>query len=191
MVGYGTQKRKDLTGSIASVKGEDLARQPVQTATQALQGKVAGVQVISSGEPNTTPNVRLRGTGTILGGANPLYVVDGVFTDDIRNINMPDIVSMEVLKDASATAIYGMRAANGVLIITTKKGKPGENVLTYDANIGFREASNLVDMAGANQYAGYLNEAEKYYGSGNELVPASAVLPEQILIGMMLFLVEV
>lgn len=175
VVGYGTQRRKDLTGSIASVKGEDLARQPVQTATQALQGKVAGVQVISSGEPNTTPNVRLRGTGTILGGANPLYVVDGVFTDDIRNINNADIVSMEVLKDASATAIYGMRAANGVLIITTKKGKPGENVLTYDANIGFREASNLVDMAGANQYAGYLNEAEKYYGSGNELVPSSSL----------------
>jgi len=175
VVGYGTQKKKDLTGSLVQVKGEELARQPVQTATQALQGKVAGVQVISSGEPNTTPTVRMRGTGTLLGGANPLYVVDGVFTDDIRNINTSDIVSMDLLKDASASAIYGMRAANGVLIITTKKGKPGVTVLNYDATIGFREAAHLVPMAGANQYAGYLNEANKYYGSGTDLVPASSL----------------
>jgi TonB-linked SusC/RagA family outer membrane protein len=173
VVGYGTQRKKDLTGSIAQVKGEDLARQPVQTPTQALQGKVAGVQIISSGEPNTSPIVRLRGTGTLLGGANPLYVVDGVFTDDIKNINNADIVSIDVLKDASAAAIYGMRAANGVILITTKKGKPGENVITFDANIGYREANNLVDMAGANQYTGYLNEASKYYLTGNDLITPS------------------
>lgn len=170
VVGYGTQKKKDLTGSVAQVKGEELAKQPVQTATQALQGKVAGVQVISSGEPNTTPTVRLRGTGTLLAGANPLYVVDGVFTDDIRNINNSDIISVDLLKDASAAAIYGMRAANGVMIITTKKGKAGENVFTYDANIGFREANNLVDMAGAQQYAGYTNEAIKYYNSPGDII---------------------
>ncbi|HMI03294.1 MAG TPA: TonB-dependent receptor [Pedobacter sp.] len=173
VVGYGTQRKKDLTGSIGSVKGEDLARQPVQTPTQALQGKIAGVQVISSGEPNTSPTVRLRGTGTLLGGANPLYVVDGVFTDDIKNINNADIVSVDVLKDASAAAIYGMRAANGVVLITTKKGKPGENVISFDANIGFREANNLVDMAGANQYTGYLNEANKYYLTGVDLITPS------------------
>ncbi|WP_443938076.1 SusC/RagA family TonB-linked outer membrane protein [Pedobacter sp. MW01-1-1] len=170
VVGYGTQKVKDLTGSIASVKGDQLAKQPVQTATQALQGKVAGVQVISSGEPNANPTVRLRGTGSTLGGANPLYVVDGVITDDIRNINNADIVSLEVLKDASATAIYGMRAANGVLIITTKKGKKGDTVFSYDGVVGFSQATNLVDMAGENQYAGYLNEANKYYGSGTNLI---------------------
>ena len=173
VVGYGTQRKRDLTGSVAQVKGEDLARQPVQTPTQALQGKIAGVQIISSGEPNTSPTIRLRGTGTLLGGADPLYVVDGVFTDDIKNINNADIVSVDVLKDASAAAIYGMRAANGVILITTKKGKAGENVLTYDANIGFREAANLVDMAGANQYTGYLNEANKYYGSGTDLITPS------------------
>jgi len=173
VVGYGTQKKKDLTGAIAQVKGEELARQPVQTATQALQGKVAGVQIISSGEPNTSPIVRLRGTGTLLGGANPLYVVDGVFTDDIRNINNADILTVDVLKDASAAAIYGMRAANGVILITTKKGKSGENVVTYDANIGFREANNLVNMAGANQYTGYLNEANKYYLTGVDLITPS------------------
>lgn len=173
VVGYGTQRKRDLTGSVAQVKGEDLARQPVQTPTQALQGKIAGVQIISSGEPNTSPTVRLRGTGTLLGGADPLYVVDGVFTNDIKNINNADIVSVDVLKDASAAAIYGMRAANGVILITTKKGKAGENVLTYDANIGFREANNLVDMAGANQYTGYLNEANRYYGSGSDLITPS------------------
>lgn len=173
VVGYGTQRKKDLTGSVSQVKGEELARQPVQTAAQALQGKVAGVQVVSSGEPNTSPTVRLRGTGTLLGGANPLYVVDGVFTDDIKNINNADIVSVDVLKDASAAAIYGMRAANGVILITTKKGKAGENVISFDANFGFREANNLVEMAGANQYTGYLNEANKYYGSGSDLITPS------------------
>jgi TonB-linked SusC/RagA family outer membrane protein len=173
VVGYGTQRKKDLTGSVSQVKGEELARQPVQTPTQALQGKIAGVQIISSGEPNTSPTVRLRGTGSILGGANPLYVVDGVFTDDIKNINNADIVSVDVLKDASASAIYGMRAANGVILITTKKGKAGENEISFDANFGFRQATNMVQMAGANQYTGYLNEANKYYGSGTDLITPS------------------
>ncbi|MEO7048334.1 MAG: TonB-dependent receptor, partial [Ferruginibacter sp.] len=173
IVGYGTQRKKDLTGSVTSVKGSDIASQPVQTATQAIQGKVAGVQVISSGEPNSLPTVRIRGTGTMLGGANPLYVVDGVITDDIRNINSADIVSLDVLKDASATAIYGMRAANGVLIITTKKGRVGKMQLNYDANVGVMEATNLVNMAGENQYAGYLNEASVYYAGLDSLVPSS------------------
>lgn len=170
VVGYGTQRRRDVTGSVASVRGAELARQPVQTPTQAVQGRVAGVQVISSGAPNSLPVVRVRGTGTMLGGANPLYVVDGIITEDIRNINNADIVSMDILKDASATAIYGMRAANGVLLITTKKGRNGRMVINYDVNMGFREASNLVDMAGPNQYAGYLNEASRFYGNGNNLI---------------------
>lgn len=179
VVGYGTQRKRDLTGSVASVKGSDLAKQPVQTPTQAMQGRVAGVQVISSGQPNSLPVVRVRGTGTMLGGANPLYVVDGVITDDIRNINSADIVSMDVLKDASATAIYGMRAANGVLLITTKKGRSGKMVIAYDGTVGVREATNLVDMAGPNQYANYLNEASVYYGSGDSLVPASRLTGRQ------------
>ena len=173
VIGYGTQRRRDLTGSVASVKGADIAKQPVQTATQAIQGKVAGVQVLSSGEPNSLPTVRVRGTGTMLGGANPLYVVDGVITDDIRNINSADIVTLDVLKDASATAIYGMRAANGVIIITTKKGRTGKMQFSYDANVGLREATNLVNMAGENQYAGYLNEASVYYAGLDSLVPSS------------------
>jgi TonB-linked SusC/RagA family outer membrane protein len=170
VVGYGTARKKDLTGSVASVSGAELAKQPVLTATQAVQGKVAGVQVITSGDPNALPVIRIRGTGTMLAGANPLYVVDGIINDDIRNINSADIVSMEILKDASATAIYGMRAANGVILITTKKGRPGKMLIAYDVTLGIKEASNLVNMAGANQYSGYINEASVYYGSGDSVV---------------------
>lgn len=175
VVGYGTQRRRDLTGSVASVTGSELAKQPVVTPTQALQGKVAGVQIISSGQPNSLPTVRIRGTGSMLGGANPLYVVDGVITDDIRNINSADIVSLDVLKDASATAIYGMRAANGVLIITTKKGRVGKLIVSYDGSAGIKEASHLVNMAGAQQYANYLNEGNIYYGSGDSSITAAAL----------------
>ena len=170
VVGYGTLRKRDLTGSVASVSGAELAKQPVLTATQAVQGKVAGVQVITSGDPNALPVIRIRGTGSVLAGVNPLYVVDGVINDDIRNINSSDIVSMEILKDASATAIYGMRASNGVILITTKRGRTGKMVISYDGSVGVKEASHLVNMAGANQYAGYLNEANIYYGSGDSLV---------------------
>lgn len=155
VIGYGTQRKRDLTGAISKVQGPELAQQPVQTATQAMQGKVAGVQVISSGQPNQLPQVRVRGTGSALAGVNPLYVVDGVLTDDIRNINNADIVSMDVLKDASA-AIYGVRAANGVIIITTKKGKAGKMQINYDGNAGFRQAANIVKLANAQQYTDYL-----------------------------------
>ena len=173
VIGYGTQRRRDLTGAVASINGAELAKQPVLTATQALQGKVAGVQIISSGQPNSLPTVRVRGTGSMLGGANPLYVVDGVITDDIRNINSADIVSFDVLKDASSTAIYGMRAANGVMLITTKKGRVGKMIVSYDASAGAKEASHLVNMAGAKQYANYKNEANIYYGTGDSLVTAA------------------
>ncbi|HEY0273351.1 MAG TPA: TonB-dependent receptor, partial [Chitinophaga sp.] len=158
VIGYGTQRKRDLTGAIANVQGAELAQQPVQTPTQAVQGKVAGVQVISSGQPNQLPQVRVRGTGSALAGVNPLYVVDGVLTDDIRNLNNADIVSMDVLKDASA-AIYGVRAANGVIIITTKKGKAGKMQINYDGNAGFREAANIVKLANAAQYTDYLRSS--------------------------------
>ena len=173
VVGYGTARRRDVTGAVASVSGGELAKQPVLTATQGVQGKVAGVQVISSGDPNALPIIRIRGTGTMLAGANPLYVVDGVINDDIRNINTADITSMEILKDASATAIYGMRAANGVILITTKQGRPGRLIVSYDGTVGIKEASNLVNMAGPRQYAGYVNEASVYYGSGDSIVTQS------------------
>ena len=159
VVGYGTQRKRDLTGAVASVKGDELVKQPVQTPTQALQGKTAGVQIISSGAPNSQPVVRIRGTGTMLAGADPLYVVDGVLTTDIRNINNSDIVSVDVLKDASAAAIYGMRAGNGVIIITTKQGKSGKAQVTYNGNIGIRQVGHKVKMADATQYQDYLKDA--------------------------------
>ena len=159
VVGYGEQKKTDITGATANVKGEELTRQPVLTATQAMQGKIAGVQIISSGQPGSSPQIRVRGVSTALGGTTALYVVDGVLTDDISNINTADIVDMNILKDASAAAIYGSRGANGVVIITTKKGAAGDLKVTYNNNIGFRQAANLVEMANAAEYSNYVQAA--------------------------------
>ncbi len=159
VVGYGAQRKVDVTGATASVKGEELAKQPVLTATQAIQGKAAGVQIISSGQPGSSPVIRVRGTGTALAGTAALFVVDGVLTDDISNINTADIVSMDVLKDASATAIYGSRGANGVVIITTRKGSAGGLKINYTNNVGMRTAANLVQMANAEEYANYVSAA--------------------------------
>ncbi|MBI3220703.1 MAG: TonB-dependent receptor [Bacteroidetes bacterium] len=159
VVGYGVQKKTDITGSTANVKGDELYKQPVLTATQALQGKVAGVQIISSGQPGTSPQIRVRGVSTALGGTAALYDVDGVLTDDISNINTADIVDMNVLKDASAAAIYGSRGANGVVIITTKKGVSGKLLINYNNNIGIRQAANLVEMANSSEYKNYVQAA--------------------------------
>jgi len=158
VVGYGTQRKRDLTGAVARVEGSEIVNQPVQTPTQALQGKLAGVQIISDGTPNSQPTVRIRGTGTLLAGANPLYVVDGVQTTDIRNLSNADIASIDVLKDASAAAIYGVRGANGVIIITTKKGAVGKPVLSYSGTYGFKEAAHLVQMANADEYKSYITD---------------------------------
>ncbi len=153
VIGYGTQRKKDVTGSSASIKGTDIINIPTLTATQAIQGKVAGVQITSSGAPGSAPNVRIRGVGSILGGADPLYVVDGIITGDIRNINSADIVSIDVLKDASSTAIYGARAANGVVIITTKAGSKSKFTVNYNGYAGMKmlpeEAINAATINGA------------------------------------------
>ena len=161
VVGYGTQRKSDVTGATVTIKGDELVKQPVLTATQALQGKAAGVQIISSGQPGSSPVVRIRGTGTALGGTAALFVVDGVLTDDISNINTADIVNVDVLKDASATAIYGSRGANGVIIITTKRGTVGKMTVNYSGNAGFRIPANLVPMANATEYANYVSAASR------------------------------
>lgn len=159
VVGYGTQRKRDLTGANANIKGSEIVDIPALTATQALQGKVSGVQITSSGAPGSTPNVRIRGVGSILGGADPLYVVDGIITSDIRNINNADITSIEILKDASSTAIYGARAANGVILITTKAGTKGKFSVEYNGYAGVKMLINKVQMAQANLYTLYSNEA--------------------------------
>ena len=154
VVGYGTQKKIDVTGAVSHVDGNLLAKQPVLTLTQAMQGQVAGVQITSSGQPGSSPQVIIRGAGSILGGANPLYIVDGVWTDDITNINTADIQSVDVLKDASAASIYGVRGANGVILITTKQGS-GKMKLNYNTNVGIQQAAYVVPMANATQYLKY------------------------------------
>ncbi len=170
VVGYGTQRRQDLTGAVARVEGSEIVNQPVQTPTQALQGRIAGVQIINDGTPNSQPQVRIRGTGTLLAGAEPLYVVDGVQTGDIRNLSNADIESIDVLKDASASAIYGVRAANGVIIVTTKKGAFGKPKLSYSGTVGFKQAANLVQMADAAQYTSYIKDT-----SLGTVIPSSTV----------------
>lgn len=159
VVGYGTQRKIDVTGATATVKGEELVKQPVLTATQAIQGKVAGVQIISNGQPGKQPEVRIRGTGTMLGGANPLYVIDGMLTDDITNINTADILNVDILKDASSTAIYGTRGSNGVIIITTRQGAAGRMKISYLVNLGIQNAAHLVKMANNAEYANYASAA--------------------------------
>ncbi len=166
VVGYGTQKKIDVTGSVAHVKGDDLIKQPVLTATQAIQGKVAGVQVISSGQPGSSPQVIIRGAGSILAGANPLLIVDGIWTDDISNINTADILSIDVLKDASACSIYGVRGANGVILITTRQGS-GKMKVTYHGNMGIMQAAHVVPMADAKQYINYVEAATLGLPVGN------------------------
>jgi len=126
VIGYGTVRKSDLTGSVSSVKGEDISKFIAANPEQGLQGKVTGVQVTSTtGAPGTAPSVRIRGVGTF-NNSSPIYVVDGVILDNISFLNSSDIQSMEVLKDASATAIYGSRGANGVILITTRKGRSGD-----------------------------------------------------------------
>ncbi|WP_324676285.1 TonB-dependent receptor [Hymenobacter sp. GOD-10R] len=158
VVGYGTQQKRDVTGSIASVKGDVLVNQASQNAVSSLQGKVAGVQITNNGQPGSTPQIRVRGTGSIQGSANPLYVVDGTFVDDISFLNQDDIASIEILKDASSAAIYGVRAANGVVLVTTKRGKAGTPRINYNGFVGVQQITNKVKMANASQYATLINE---------------------------------
>jgi TonB-linked SusC/RagA family outer membrane protein len=138
------------------------------------------VQIIASGEPGGKPNVRIRGTGSILGGVDPLYVVDGILTNDISNINPADIVSIDVLKDAASTAIYGVRAANGVILVTTKSGGKGKVKVNYDAYYGLKRLVNKVEMAGPNLFAVYSNEAAGTQAIKREDITGSADWMDEI-----------
>ena len=172
VVAYGTQQKRDVAGAISSVKGSDIAMMPVQSFDQALQGKASGVTItMPNGVLNNPPVIRVRGYNSISGSSSPLVVVDGVpiFTGDVSGTNAPsnaladinpsDIESMEILKDASATAIYGSRAANGVIIITTKKGSVGKAKVTYDGYFGYTQPYRLFDVMNAEQYIEHKNLA--------------------------------
>ena len=162
VVGYGAQKSKAVTGATAHVKGEDLAKLNTTNALQALQGQAAGVNITStSGQPGGGFKVNIRGAGTV-GNANPLYVVDGVITNDITYLNPADIASVDVLKDAASSAIYGINGANGVVLITTKSGKMGGGrggQVSFDAYYGYQNAPPKTNMLDAKEYAVMQNEA--------------------------------
>ncbi len=159
MIGYGSRKAVDNTTAISSLKAEEVSKTKVLNASQAIQGKVAGVQVTASDLPGSTPTILIRGLGTVEGSRAPLYVVDGIFADNINNINTNDILSYDVLKDASALAIYGNRGANGVIIITTKSGRGKGVTVEYDGFIGIRTPLKKVKMAGSNLFSLYNNLA--------------------------------
>jgi TonB-linked outer membrane protein, SusC/RagA family len=150
VIGYGSLQKKDLTGSVGQVNTEDIEKAPVYTIEQSLAGRVAGLNVYSNqGQPGEEgTNVRIRGVGSITQDASPLYVIDGFATEnfDLASLNPEDIESINVLKDASATAIYGARGANGVIVIETKKGRPGKAVLNYSGSLGFQSVVKKIDV---------------------------------------------
>lgn len=159
IVGYGTQAKSDLTGSVGVVASEEIEKYTYSDATQALQGRMAGVNVTTGGgAPGANSIVTIRGSGT-LSDAGPLYVIDGMLTGNMNSINPADIESISVLKDASASAIYGSRAANGVIIVTTKKGTKGQVGIDFDASYGWQNVIKTIDYASPEQYAAISNRA--------------------------------
>ncbi|MDY2707050.1 MAG: TonB-dependent receptor [Candidatus Cryptobacteroides sp.] len=159
VVGYGVQKSKDLTAPIVTVKGDALSKQAAANPMSALQGMVAGVQIIQSGAPGAGPSVKVRGVGSIGDYASPLYIVDGTFVDNIDFLSNNDIESLTVLKDASAAAIYGVRAANGVVLVTTKKGSHDHLSVSYDGYAGVQVPVNIMKLCNTEQYVELLNLA--------------------------------
>ena len=184
VVGYGSQERDDLTGSIASVSTEDIEEAPIESAQEAIQGRVSGVTVTqNTGSPGSGFSIRIRGTGTT-GNSNPLYVVDGVPVSDpteagsggISFLNPNDIESIDILKGASAAAIYGAQAANGAVIITTKSGEAGERSVSFNAYTGIQQTTRTIDMLDGPEYAALRNEADINAGQSPTFSSPSAYL---------------
>ncbi|MCB2219562.1 MAG: TonB-dependent receptor [Bacteroidetes bacterium] len=160
VIGYGTIRKSDLTGSVGSVKADDITKVTASNPVQSIQGRVSGVQIASpSGTPGENPVVRIRGVGTF-NDASPIYVVDGVILNDISFLNASDIESMEILKDASATAIYGSRGANGVILVTTKKGKEGKTIFNFSSEVGVQDITNKIDLLNGKEFAKIYNVIE-------------------------------
>lgn len=158
VVGYGSQRKIDVTGSVASINGNEIAKQPSANPLSGLQGKVAGVQITNSGAPGSSPDILIRGLGTFNAKTSPLYVVDGVWVDNIQFLNSADIENISVLKDASSQAIFGVKGANGVVLITTKKGAKSKVSINYNGFAGWQVANNIPKMANAHEYAIMFNE---------------------------------
>lgn len=180
VIGYGTAKKKDLTGSVATVNSETLAAVPVASATEALQGKMAGVQITTTeGSPDAEMKIRVRGGGSITQSNEPLFIVDGFPVESISDIPPTDIEDITVLKDASSTAIYGSRGANGVIIVTTKSGKEGKMSVSYNAYYSWKKVANKLDVLSARDYANWqyelglltdkIDNYNKYFGNFQDL----------------------
>ncbi|MRG45138.1 SusC/RagA family TonB-linked outer membrane protein [Chitinophaga sp. SYP-B3965] len=208
VIGYGVVRKRDLTGTVASIKGDQLSKSAVNSLEQGLQGRLAGVAVTQNdAAPGGGISIQIRGTSSLLGGTEPLYVIDGVpvanaraslkeagpreenhimrsNTNALSTISPGDIESIEVLKDASATAIYGSRGANGVVLITTKKGKSGKGKITFNTSQGFATVTKKIDMLNAYEYAQYLNEAYTNAGFAPGDLPYSGtngkLTPDQV-----------
>ena len=194
VIGYGSVKRTDLTGAVASIGSDDIVEQRKTDVGQALQGRIAGVDVRTlNGKPGAPLSIVVRGNGSLRNnnqgndGVNddpgadlgaPLYVVDGVFFDNINALNPADIQQMDVLKDASSTAIYGSRGANGVVIITTKSGLEGRTRFTYDATFGVRSATNVPDFYNGDEYVSFVNDVVRARDFGNLLNSGPATVAD-------------
>ncbi|RYD87857.1 MAG: SusC/RagA family TonB-linked outer membrane protein, partial [Sphingobacteriales bacterium] len=153
VIGYGTQRKRDLTGSVASVSGADIAKQPNNNPISSLQGKIAGVTIVNSGAAGSAPTVRIRGLNSTNNG-DPLYVVDGIFQSSIDYLQPGDIESIEVLKDPSSIAIFGLQGGNGVIVVTTKRARRGQTRVNFQSQVGFQKVTkkiDLVDAAGFKQ----------------------------------------
>jgi TonB-linked SusC/RagA family outer membrane protein len=176
VIGYGTQKKADLTGAVSVVSAADIADRPIIDAGEALQGKAAGVQVTSnSGKPGAGLSIRIRGSSSISAGNDPLYIVDGIPTTDISEYNPNDIESISILKDAASASIYGTRAANGVVVITTKKGKAGQSKISASAYYGITSPTKTLPVLNAKQYQDYANELRGAGTISDSLIQANNI----------------
>lgn len=169
VIGFGTARKSDLTSSISSIKGKDISSMTVGNANESLQGKIAGIQVVGGGAPGSNPKVLVRGISTVTLSTEPLYVVDGIpISGNINYLNPGDIESMEVLKDASASAIYGSRASNGVIMITTRRGVEGKTTFNLDLSYGYQMMTKPYKMADAVEYARIFNTAKDAVGMSHD-----------------------
>jgi TonB-dependent starch-binding outer membrane protein SusC len=165
-IGYGTQNRVDLTGSVSSVSADNIRIAPVERFDQAIQGRSAGVMVRSSNyKPGSSQTISIRGINSISGSNSPLFVVDGIIGANINSVNTNDIESIDILKDAAAASIYGSRGANGVVLITTRKGRIGKPSLRFDASYGIGQATNKIEMMNAREYMEYVNDVRQQSGA--------------------------
>lgn len=183
VVGYGTVRKSDLTGAVANVGERDIKATPIVDLGRALQGRAAGVLVTqNSASPGAPATIRIRGTGSVNAGNDPLYVIDGFPTDNINSINPSDITSIEILKDASSTAIYGSRGSNGVVLVTTRRGKSGRSTIDFETYYGIQSVRRKIPLLNAQQYAEFINEAringgaEAYFDGSSDERP----LPSQL-----------